>query len=257
MSIEYQDIPLTQIKEPEGIIRLEIPHEKIVELAESIRHQGLLQPIVVRQINDHYEIVAGHRRYLAFQYLTYPVIPCRIIEMDDTAVALARATENLTRQDLTPIEEGAIYKDLRDTHNLSYEEIGKRMGKSAGAIKRRIDLLRMPPDLQKALHERKINMSVAEELWSLGDSTAISYYLPFAIENGATKDVVRGWVKDYKDTKRREASSSEQGDSLPNPMEKRPVWVACDLCTGPMELGTETVIRACPDCIKRLKEALR
>jgi len=254
---QYQEIPLAQIREPKGIIRLEIPEEKIIELAESIRHQGLLQPIVVRKVNDHYEIIAGHRRYLAFKYLTRHTISARIVQMDDMEVALARATENLTRQDLTPLEEGAIYKDLRDNHHLSYEEISKRMGKSPGVIKRRIDLLKMPPNLQKALHEGKITVGVAESLWSLHDEAAIDYYLQFAVEHGVTVAVANQWVKDYRDTKRREASNIEEGSPLPSPMEKRPVYVACDLCQGPMELGTETIIRACPDCANRIKEVLK
>lgn len=254
---EYLEIPLDKIDPPHGIIRLEIPLERVVELADNIREQGLLQPILVRSCGKRYEIVAGHRRFLAFKHLSLPSIPARIVKMNDCSVALARASENLSRDDLSPLEEGAIYIDLRDTHNLTYDEIGKRMGKSPGVVKRRMDLLKMPPNLQKAVHLKQIGQTVAEELWSLGDEAAIDYYLGFAIDNGATKDVVRGWVKDWRNARRRSETAGEGTPSPPSPMESRPVWVTCDLCLGPMELGKETVIRCCPDCDKSLKEALK
>jgi len=250
-------INLDQIDEPDGVVRLEIDSVEIESLAENIREVGLLQPILVRPKGERFEVVAGHRRYLAHKLLELTSIQCSIRELNDIHCAVARASENLGRVDLSPIEEAAIYADLRDQHGLTIDEIGRRMAKSPGIVKRRLDLLKMPPQLQKAIHKKQISYSVAEELWSLGENSAIDYYLSFCIDHGATQAVVRGWVKDWKDAQRRDGSGTGGSGEVSSPMESRPYYVACDLCQGPMVIGDETVFRACPKCSGLISEAVK
>jgi len=254
--VTVKEISLNIIDEPGGRIRLEIDPESIADLAANIAEVGLLQPIIVRKNKERFEIVAGHRRYLAFQLLKKKRIAVIVRDLDDVACALARASENLGRVDLSPIEEAAIYSNLRDEHKLTVDKISERMGKSIGVVKRRLDLLKMPACLQKAIHSKQIKYGVAEELWSLGDLGKIEYFLAFAVEHGATVLVVRAWVQDEKKKMRLKNGDVGGGESLANPMQTRPVYVACDLCLGSMEIGTETVIRACEVCTKAIKKAV-
>jgi ParB family chromosome partitioning protein len=254
---KMREIALDLIDEPSGVVRMDIDREELDHLADNIAEVGLIQPIMVRPQGDRFEVVAGHRRLLAHRLLEWNKIACVIHKVDDVQCALARASENLRRVDISPIEEAAVYADLRDNHGLTIPEIGKRMGKSGGIVKRRLDLLKMPPQLQKAVHRKEISYSVAEELWSLGDDSEIDYYLMFAIDHGATQAVVRGWVKDCKDAKRRKESGTGGGEGPAAPTESRPVYVTCDLCSGPMELGKETIIRSCPDCTKLISDAVK
>jgi ParB/RepB/Spo0J family partition protein len=260
MAVKKKDlirmVEMGLIDEPGGIIRLEIDPEKIKELADSINAIGQLQPILLRPNKERYEIVYGHRRFLANQLLGKARILATIKELDDKTAALMRATENVAREDISPIEEAAVYVDLRDQAGMTIDEISKRMGKSAGIIKRRMDLLRMPQCLQQAVHKKHIGYSVAEELWSLRELSDIEYYLGFAIDHGATRDVVRGWVKEKLDEIRRRGSASGGRGEVLSPMQNRPVYVACDLCQGSMEIGDETVFRSCPKCTKALKKAM-
>jgi len=249
-------IEMGLIDEPDGIIRLKIDTEKIEELAESIKAIGQLQPILVRPKGKRYEIVYGHRRFLATQRLGKARILSTVRELNNETTALMRATENIAREDISPIEEAAIYEDLKETAGLSTDKIAKRMGKSESLIKRRLDLLRMPPCLQKAVHNKEIGYSAAEELWSLGDLPDIEYYLGFAVDHGATVQVIRTWVREKKDERRRSRNDIEGGRSLTSPMEARPVYIACDTCQEPMEIGEETVVRCCPICAKAIKKAL-
>lgn len=248
---------LDLIDEPKGIIRLEIDPDEIEGLSNSIKAIGQLQAILVRQAGDRFEIVFGHRRFLAIKQLGLKTIRAMIRDLDDTETALMRATENVERKDISAIEEAAVYQDLYENHNMTIDQISERMGKSGGIIKRRLDLLKMPPCLQKAIHKKEIGYSVAEELWSLGDMTDIEYFLGFAIDHGATKDVVRGWVKDKKDERRREKTAGGQGGRDPSPMETRPSYVACDTCLEAMEIGTEAVLRVCPTCAEVIKSAVK
>jgi ParB/RepB/Spo0J family partition protein len=256
-ALSARKIALDLIGEPKGIVRLDIDPGEIESLAENIQSVGLLQPIIVRPDKERFEIVFGHRRYLAHKVLKAPNIACIVRSLSDMECAIMRGTENIQRVDLSPIEEAAIYSDLLDSHNLSYNEIGKRMSKSPGVVRRRMDLLRMPPQLQKAIHSKQISYGVAEALWSIGDIGAIDYYLGFAIEHGATVAVARVWAKDAKDAKRREQSDVERGGGPSSPAESRPVYVTCDLCSGPMEVGKETIIRSCPECTKLISDAVK
>jgi len=249
-------IPLEGIDEPAGVIRLEISDGGITELANSIKSMGQLQAILLRPVGDRLEIVFGHRRFLAIKKLGHKKIRAEVKELTDVEVALMRATENIVALRLSPIEEGAVYRDLLDIHKLTLDEVGARMGKSIGVVKRRMDLLRMPACLQKAIHSKQIKYGVAEELWALGELGKIEYFLAFAVEHGATVLVVRQWVQDEKKKLRSRDVDVEGGDSLANPMERRPVYVACDVCLQSMELGTETVVRACEACTKAIQKAV-
>jgi len=236
---------------------MEIDPEKVQDLAENIQQVGLLQPINVRPRGERFEVVAGHRRFKAFQLLSLEKIPCIVGDFDDVGSAVARASENLRRVDLTPIEEAAIYTDLHDNHDLSYERIGKFMGPSAGVVRRRIDLLRMPPEVQKAIHRKQISVGVAEVLWSIGDAEGISYYLGHAIDHGVTVAVARQWADDWKKAKRAKDADVDGRDPLASPMELQPTYIPCDFCSQPVELGKDVVLRSCPGCVDLIKKALR
>ena len=248
-----KNISLDLIDEPKGVIRMDIDPGGIEELAQSISEIGLLQPILVAIDGDRFELVFGHRRWLACEKLGLSSIRSIVREMSQSEIGIARATENISRADLTPIEEAAIYKNLIDIYSLSLEQVAQKMGKSAGTIKRRMDLLKMPPQLQKAVHNKSISISVAEELWTIADMTDLEYYLTFAVDSGCTKEVARSWAKEWKDKKRRQDNPGVGGGGVLAPTEPRPVYVSCDICAGPMEIGKETVFRVCPECFKTIK----
>ena len=249
-----KDVELGLIDEPKEVLRLNIDPQAIDELALSITQIGLLQPILVAVDGDRFELVFGHRRFLACQKLKLLYIRAIVRVMTAEEIGVARATENINRADLTPVEEATTYSNLINIYGLSLDEVSTKMGKSPGTIKRRMDLLKMPPQLRDAVHAKKLSISVAEELWSIADMADLDYYLSFAIDGGCTRDVARSWAKDWKDKKRRQDTAGEQGHLDFSPMEPRPVYVSCDLCHGPMELGQELVLRVCPKCGATIKK---
>lgn len=256
-SSPQKEVDLTLIDEPDGMVRLEIDHQYIAELAQSIKEIGLLQPILLAKDGARYEIVAGHCRFLAHQKAGILRIKANIQEMTRDEIGIARATENLNRKNLTPIEEAATYKDLVETHSMSISDVAKKMGKSPGLIKRRMDLLKMPPQLQKAVHQKQVSISVAEELWPITDEVQLDYYLSFALDGGCTQAVARSWCKDWRDSKRRQESGTYESGEAPGPYEPRPTFLPCDVCQGPVELGKDKVMRACPECYQLIMQSLK
>ena len=242
------------IDRPSTVDRMEIDQDKIKELSENINEVGLLQPVLLRPIAGRFEIVAGDRRSLACRSLGLSDIDAVVKEMTDQEAAIIRASENLARENLTPLEESVIFSNLYTLYKMTVEQIAQKFGYKAGTIKRRMDLMKMPPILQTAVHDKKISVTVAEELWPISDPTDLEYYLVFAVDNGCTKEIARSWCKEWKDAKRRAKTAGGGVAQTFAPSEPRPVYVSCDLCSGPMEIGKEEVLRLCPDCFKTIKQ---
>lgn len=253
--ISERKILLELIDEPTKADRLEMDVEETKSLAGNIKEVGLIYPILVRQQGERFQIIAGHRRYLAHVMLGENKIRCVVRDVSDREAALIRASENLGRINLTPLEEAMIYRGLEMVHGFTHDEIGKTFSISPGIVKRRLDLLKMPPQLQQAVHKKYISYGVAEELWRISDIGQLDYYLSFAIEHGVTVQVSRAWVKEWKDSVRRQQADVGEGGPATSPLEQKPIYISCDMCRGPMVLGQEIVMRACPDCGKRIREA--
>ena len=248
------EVELALIDEPKAMARMEIDPVYLSELALSISEVGLLQPILLRPDGERFEIVAGHCRFLAHRELGLPSIKAFARELSDQQTVIVRATENLARVDLSALEEARIYAALVNEHGMTLEQIAQKFGKTPGPIKRRMDILKMPPALQDAVHKRQLTMSAAEELWSISNPVDLEYYLMFAIENGCTKEVARGWCKQWKDSQRHAQEPGVEGGGAPSVYQPRPVYLSCDICDGPGELEQMVRMTVCPNCYKIIKQ---
>jgi len=248
----YKSIEVDLIDPPEEIARLEIPENAIRELAQSIKEQGLLQPIIVFKQDERYEIVFGHRRWLAIRYLKQRTISCKVVENRPEDNALARATENLQRSDLTPLEEAMTYQGLVEKYDMSLDQIGKITGMSAGVIKRRIDILRMPDSLIDSVHKRLVSQSVAEELMRCPDEAYREYLIEMSRDHGVTVLVVRQWVDDKIKTMSREIASDKGRKPSNSVYIESPVYHACQTCKQAKEIDQLQTLGLCPDCFKKI-----
>jgi ParB family chromosome partitioning protein len=140
------------------------------ELIESIRKTGIIQPIVVRKIDEGYEIIAGERRWRAAQAAHLKDVPIIIKDADDREVAEISLVENIQREDLNPIEEARAYHNLITTFRLSQEEISERTGKNRSTVANSLRLLKLPHSVQKELIEKTISAGHARAILSLDSS---------------------------------------------------------------------------------------
>ncbi|MBA7637321.1 Nucleoid occlusion protein [subsurface metagenome] len=248
----YKSIEVDLIDPPEEIARLEIPEIAIRELAQSIKEQGLLQPIIVFKKGDRYEIVFGHRRWLATRYLKQKTISCKVVENRPEDNALARATENLQRSDLTPLEEAMTYQGLVEKYDMPLGQIGKITGMSAGVIKRRIDILRMPDSLIDAVHKRLISQSVAEELMRCPDEAHREYLIQMSRDHGVTVLVVRQWVDEKIQAMSRATASDKSGERSDSVYLGSPVYHACQICKQAKEIDQLQTLTICTGCLKKV-----
>ena len=127
-------IPLNKIKNNADQPRKSFDNEKIAELAESIKHHGIIQPLILMKENDDYVIIAGERRWRAAKMVGLKEVPAIIMDVTDKEVLEISLIENIQRQDLNPIEEALAYKKLIDNFKFTQEELSKRIGKCRTAI---------------------------------------------------------------------------------------------------------------------------
>lgn len=254
-SIEALDINL--VDPPGDAARDLIDPEQVRELAESIRSQGLLQPILVRPINGRYEVVAGHRRYLAHRLLGEVKVNSISREMTDEEVEIIRSIENDQREDLNPIEKAKGYKRLREKYGMTVEQIAQKMGRSRETIHKYLSLLKIPEILQSAVSKKKINIGVALVLNEIDDESWQKVYFLPAIENGATVEVAQSWVNEYLKFRATSVSGGGGGVGGEGPIQlPLPVYQTCVCCLGPEDVSKMRYIAVCPECEKQVRGAL-
>lgn len=149
--------------------RTHFDSDRLDELAESIRTQGVIQPLIVSDVGDGgYEIVAGERRWLAAQRVGLSEVPVVVREaVGDREMLELALVENLQRTDLDALEEAQAFHSLATEHGLSHEEIGRRVGRSRPAISNSLRLLQLPEEIQQLLREGKLTAGQARPLLAL------------------------------------------------------------------------------------------
>ncbi len=149
-------VPVDRIQASRYQPRLRFDEDALMELAESIKENGLIQPVTVRVVDDHYEIIAGERRYRACKLAGYKEVPCYVMSSSEDQAAQMALVENVQREDLSAIEEARSYLQIMRQSKLTQEQLAKKMGKSQPAIANKIRLLNLPEEVQQGVIEGKI-----------------------------------------------------------------------------------------------------
>ena len=146
--------------------RQDFDEAAIAELADSIRQHGLIQPIVVRPMEEGYQIVAGERRWRACRMLGMSDVPVVVKDFTDEETAQIALIENIQRQDLNPVEEAAAYRALMDEYGMTQEALSKAVGKSRSAIANSVRLLNLPDEIVEMLRKGKLSAGQAKAIAS-------------------------------------------------------------------------------------------
>ena len=173
-SEETRKLALTQLVPGKHQPRKYFDNAALAELAVSVRNQGIIQPLLVRQLPGmplRYEIVAGERRWRAAKLAGLTEVPVIVTEYSDKEAMTVALVENLQREDLNPLEEAEALQALREAHGLSQEALAEQLGKSRSAVANALRLLQLPPSMQEGLLSGDITAGHARALLSIADAS--------------------------------------------------------------------------------------
>ena len=164
-TIETNNIPIEWISANAGQPRNFFDQEGLEELASSIKTYGIIQPLTLRKKSDkQFEIISGERRYRAAKIVGLKEVPAYVRDADDTQMLEMALVENIQREDLTPIEIAITFQRLIDECKITQESLSERVGKKRSTISNYTRLLKLPPEIQNAVREKKLSMGHARIL---------------------------------------------------------------------------------------------
>lgn len=202
-------LPVSDIRPGKYQARVQIDDAALQELAESIKAQGIIQPVVVReQGGKQYELIAGERRWRAAQLAGLTEVPVVIKNVDDRTTMAMGLIENIQRENLNPIEEAQGLRRLIDEFELTHETVAEALGRSRSAISNSLRLLKLPEPVQELLFQRHLEMGHARALVSLSVNEQLEL---------AQKAVKNGWS--VREMEKRSQAMQHSGSSAPT--EKR------------------------------------
>ena len=189
--------------------------EEIQGLAESIRENGLINPITLREKDGQYQIISGERRFRAFKFLNKDKVPALVLEnIDDSKMLELTLVENIQRADLNPIEIARSYKKLIYDLNIKQEELANRVGKSRSTISNSMRILDLSENIQNLILESKITEGHARAILSLTDENEREAFAKEIVENGYSVRECEKIVKERKnDNNSQENTENNQKDN--------------------------------------------
>lgn len=188
--------------------RVQMDEAALQELAESIRAQGVIQPVVVRELGmSRYELIAGERRWRAAQLAGLQDIPVVIKNTDDKTAMAMGLIENIQRENLNPIEEAQGFRRLIDEFGLTHETVAEAVGRSRSAVSNSLRLLKLPDAVQELLFQRRLEMGHARAIVSLPEPEQIEL---------ADKAARHGWS--VREMERRSQNTAHARPPMPDPV---------------------------------------
>lgn len=192
--------------------RREFTEEKIKELAESIKQNGLLQSITVRDMgNGFYELIAGERRLRALKYLEYPTTKAIVKELTNEQMATLALIENIQREELTPIEEAYAYQELLSINNLTQDELAKSLGKTQATVANKLRLLKLCSKVVDAINSKRITERHGRAMVKLDPSAQekiLNQILTQSLNVSQTEERIETYLRIKNETKNNDSTQT-------------------------------------------------
>jgi len=252
---------MSQIVDSQYQTRLIRDDEDLQQLVESIRNQGILQPICVCGGGNKYTVMAGHRRFAAAKIIGLDTITCSVLDNnkhDPWAVAFH---ENVYRKDMTPIEEAIFVVESMEKGAMTAEELAPLIRKSVSWIREKITMTAWPDDVAAAVHIGKISVAAAKNLAQIDDDKARIILVEYAVENGANARTTAAWLQGYR------ANESMENPGEIEPLPGQPItagvapYAPCVVCDEKFMMTEMTYLPICATCqeevIKKIRNELR
>jgi len=215
---------------------------------ESIKVLGVLEPLIIKDTNKGYEIVVGHRRFIQAGIAGLTAVPCIVVKSDEAGFEKIKLHENLHRLPLSAVDQAYTFAHLIKQFKMTEQQVGTLVGKSIGYVSQHLSLLSCDDSLIQSVHDGRINFSVSRELVQCKDEDERTRLAKIIEENGASVDVVRGWVRESnRETENLEDPPDTSSSGSPPEEPVFPMY-PCAVCQTPVDVRNLHIIRMCFDC---------
>ena len=212
------EIPVGKIEHNPFQPRKSFDKDELASLSASVKEHGVLQPLVVRAVGDHYQLIAGERRLRAAQEAGLTTVPIRIVDFNDQQVLEAALAENIQRADLNPIEKAHGFKDYLDRFGMNHDQLAQRLGLARSTITNLVNFLEMAPEVQEGIRLNQISEAHAKLLKGIKNKERQVNLFKQIVAMGLSVKATESLVREQKDS----------GKSNTQPSEKEPVESAAD-----------------------------
>ncbi|MCK4236726.1 MAG: ParB/RepB/Spo0J family partition protein [Candidatus Krumholzibacteria bacterium] len=244
----YQIIDAKRIVEPKIAARFVVDSESVHDLTESIRKIGLIQPLVVKQKGEKFEVVVGHRRLIASRLARLTELKCIVIEKDADVEEVVKLHENIMRQDLSPVEEAIYIHYLIEKRKKSQKEIAEMLNVSEGYISQRLSMLNWHEKLIEAVDAGLISFTSARELARITDEGALLMHVQQAVEHGVTPRVANMWFRDWLSSKDYDLHGHTEKEDEIVEVDTDTTQFNCGMCGETYSYKELIYMRLCRDC---------
>lgn len=253
-----ENLSLALIDPPKNPSRLDLNREEMGELEMSIKTNGLINPILVKETSGRYEIIAGHRRYEAHRNLGHGSIRCTITDDDqEERTDLQQMAENFDRSNLTPMEEALAVQKLLARLDGDVPRVMSAIHRGRAFVDARISLLQMPAELKELVHEKKMSIGSALTLTRIVDNDARAYHIAHTINGGASEPVVRSWVELYLTNLQHHPDAPPTLPPTIEPGQRVTIFMPCYFCSTPKPYLEMRMQRICETCTQEYERDAR
>ncbi|RLE07382.1 hypothetical protein DRZ78_03050 [Candidatus Aerophobetes bacterium] len=254
---KVMDIPIEQLTLPSNEMRSETSREALEELADSIRSVGVLEPILVRKKDDKFEIRAGVRRYLAAKLAGLVKVPCIVLDVTEEMADIITVHENVYREDPNHLDIAHYLQNVMEKYGWTQAKLAQVFGKSEAWVSQHLGLLKCSPEIKEAVADKQINVQIALQLNRIQNEQKRESLLRYAIQGGATADMVKQWVQQTladEESLRKRAQVKPGGPSIgPTPVP----MTNCSMCGKEIAMAGSLCPPLCPECYGVVREMRR
>jgi ParB family chromosome partitioning protein len=249
-------INLADLNLPEFEAHKQIDEKLVLEISESIKQIGVIEPIIVRKVNKHLEIVVGCIRYRATKLAGLKAIPCIEMSLEDDQAEIIKLHENVKRINLDHVDQGHTFIMLREKFGMTEDAISASVGKSTPYVSQHISLITQDSELAAAVKEGLLTFSQARELLTVKNKSQRRHFQKYCENGGATIDVLKNWIKEYH-YQQPDDNPPDSDNTPPNFLHETPKeYRSCEACDKPVEIGDIRQVLYCPACHKAIKDAI-
>jgi ParB/RepB/Spo0J family partition protein len=241
-------LPLDMIKEPLIDIRTWVSRERLDELRDLIIGHGFRDPITVKESDGKYEIIDGHRRWMAAREAGLIRIPCIVVEDNEPENEATKLILNLGREDLSPLEISRHLHTLKDRYGYDNESLAKIMNVGEGRIRQLLGLTKLDPVLIQAMEDKRIGERVATALQQVPNEERRHYLLQYALDGGATVKTIEAWVRAEKSGLVQPPVYTGPETEQAPPLEEGPGKLKCGYCAHFFDPNALTAMTLCAEC---------